>query len=348
MFTNNTTRSFFSIKVLFFSLLISILSLGLLADYLEFSEPVVIEQVKAAHFTAAYYKDKVYVFYKQKDKEFMRMSTYDGEKWSSPVRVVEKKLDFRPSAVEYNGLLHLVYKGRKTNKLYHTTYNGEFWTEPKEIKDLLASSEPAICVYDNKLYMVHTGPGDGFKNILFYSYYDGKSWTKDTKLTNILCYGPVGLAKHKDALYAAIVFKDKESMMYSKLEKGKDWTLPAEIPGAKGGIRPSLISYDQKLYLFYYSTRNNLVNYLYYENGNWTGPYHTSDIRTSYAPAIVEKPGFPGQLYLFTSKGSDVRHSQTFKESEGFKPVNGKIKLQLKKAKPEEENDFKVEDVEPE
>lgn len=348
MFTNNTIRSFFSLKIFFFSLLVLILSLGLIADYLEFSEPIIIEQVKAAHYSAAYYKDKVYVFYKQKDKEYMRMSSYDGEKWTSPVRVVEKKLDFRPSAVEYNGLLHLVYKGKETYKLYHTTYNGEFWTEPKEIKELLATSEPSICVYDNKLYMVHNGPGDSFKNMLFYSYYDGSAWTKDTKLTDILCYGPAGLAKHKDALYTVMVSKDKKSMMYSKYEKGKDWTIPAEIPGARGGIRPSFISYDQKLYLFYHSDRNNLVNYLFYDDGNWTGPYHTSDIRTSYPPAIVQKPGLPGQLHLFTSKGSEIRHSQTFNNQGGIKPINGKLKIQLKKATPEKEEEFRVDDVESE
>jgi hypothetical protein len=87
---------------------------------------------------------------------------------------------------------------------------------------------------------------------------------------------------------------------------------------------------------------------LFYEDGNWTGPYHTSDIRTSYPPAIVEKPGLPGQLHLFTSKGSEVRHSQTFKSEDGLKPIDGKIKLQIKKATPEEEKDFKVDDVEPE
>ena len=347
MFFYNKTPKFFSYRIFISLLLVFTLFTGFILTTFEFSEPVVIPQIKAAHYSAAYFKDKVYIFYKQKDKDYMRMSSFNGEKWTSPVRVVEKELDFKPSAVEYSGVLHLVYKGKGTYKLYHTTFNGEFWTDPKEIPENLASSEPTLCVFDNKLFMVHTGPGDGFKNKLFYSYYDGSNWTKDSKLTDVLCYGPAGLAKHKEALYAAIVSKDKKTTMYSKYEKDKGWTIPSEIPGAREIIRPSFIDYGQKLYLFFYSNRNNRVNYMYYEDGNWSRQYHAGGILTSYPPAIVEKPGLPGQLHLFTAKGSEVRHSQTINNQEGLKPIGGKFKIQLKKATPETEEDFKVDNIEP-
>ena len=336
----------FLFKAFFALVFIGSTAAGYLIFNPEFSEPVTIPQIKAAHYSAAYFKDKVYVFYKEKDKEYMRMSSFDGERWTSPIRVVEKKLDFKPSAVEYKGALHLVYKGKGTYKIYHTIFNGEFWTEPKEVQDHLASSEPAICVYDNKLFMVHTGPGDGFKNKLFYSYYDGSNWTKDSKLTDVECYGPAGLAKHKESLYAAIVSKDKKSIMYSKYEKGKDWTIPSEIPGAREIIRPSFISYGQKLYLFFFSSRNNRVNYMFYEDGNWSRQYHAGGILTSYPPAVVEKPGLPGQLHLFSSKGSEVRHSLTINNQTSQGLIDKKLKIQFKKATPEAEEGFKVKDSE--
>ena len=133
--------------------------------------------------SAIVYKDKIYVFFN--GKEDLYYKSFDGNNWSSAVKLNAKTLH-KPGPVVYNDNLYVFHSdhGGK-DKLYYVKYDGKDWTSDKYAGDImLMGYGPSPVVYNNKVYIVHKGHSSNF---LWYSVFDGNTFTHDSQIEHTSC-----------------------------------------------------------------------------------------------------------------------------------------------------------------
>ena len=142
------------------------------------------------------------------DKSTMIHSIYDGEKWSDPVNIEQRNLDYTgPALAVFKGKLHMVFVDpiNEFNYLEHMTYDGEKWSDPVRIPDQQSDNGPALAVFKGKLHMVYHSNSYA-SNTLFHSIYDGEKWSERLKV-------PDHGSNHAPAL-AAIEYKGQLHMIH--------------------------------------------------------------------------------------------------------------------------------------
>jgi hypothetical protein len=97
-------------------------------------------------------------------------STFDGQAWTSNVKI-DGQLSRRPVALAaYNGQLHMVHSGNDSNDLWHSTFDRQGWNRNVKIEGQLSRRSPALAAHGGLLHMVHSGDDS---NSLWHSTYNG-------------------------------------------------------------------------------------------------------------------------------------------------------------------------------
>lgn len=249
------------------------------------------------------------MIYKGFQSDELRVSFYDGKKWTKNSRIADQNGSVSPKSGDavttssFKNLFYIFYKGSGNSEdIFVTMFNGIEWTGDKKINDLpggiapRTNYGPASIVYKDTLHLIYIGTDNRFNDTTF----DGTSWSE----INIIKIGE-GYPKTNHGVNA-VVFADRIFIVYKGESdeelrwmsyNGSKWegdkkiseTGDKRIYPKTNGSNPGIVSYNGMLNIFYKGIGSEDKIYTAsFDGASWSGntilEITGQDPRSSEAP----------------------------------------------------------------
>lgn len=211
--------------------------------------------------------------------------------------------------------LTIVYKGANTKHLYTSFFDGAKWRGDERISNAPggispeSSSSPGTAVFNNWLYLIYKGANT---NTLYAAWYDGNHWNGNVRISSM--HGGISpestdspnVVVYKGLLYT--VYKGAHSStLYMAWFDGTTWFGNKKIGNMSGGINPksthnpSLVVFDNKLYIVYKGANTNTLYTAWFNDKKWFGNIRIKGQSGGISPVSNDTPGaiaYKKKLYI--------------------------------------------------
>jgi hypothetical protein len=257
-------------------------------------------------------QDELYVFYQGEGLNGqLWYNVLDAAgTWAGERQVDGAYMSATPGAMVVGGVLYAFFEGGGNDGTlwYTSSLDGSTWSDPLQVMGTRLSCGPTMAVLNSEIYCIMQGPGND--NDLFYTTLSpGSSATGTvgsymTRINNACAsLSPSAIASGSDILFAYATYNDYNSMVFVR-GASTGWQPGVYVGGAETASAPSLIEFNNLLYVFFQGHTGNAFCYSTSSDGgvSWDGPTTVSNRALWSAPATA---ALGDNLYVFHAAAND-------------------------------------------
>lgn len=234
--------------------------------------------------------------------------------WVPPTKAVCTDCGMTPALASDGATLHLICEATGRN-IQHAVWDGRAWSNGVKLPDVGTNKALGMAAADGVVHLVHCGRNSDAKR-LYYVSNAGWGWSGNQEIADQNSTVSPGLAVLDGELHAVHSAASSKTLWHSSRNRWGTWSPKVQVPGAVSSRRPSLVTANGKLYLFFAQGEVRMgeqapVAYCVLEDGSWSAPVVIEGYVVYGEPVATVQPGLPEQIHLLLPAPAAVQHLAT-------------------------------------
>lgn len=176
-------------------------------------------------------------------------NTFDGVAWSGDQKVIPVQMSCSAAPFEFNEELYCLYQGGGDNgQLMLTGSDGVNWSGAQQVSGAQMSQSPAVTVFGPSAYCMYQSEGE-----VYYSKCTTEAqWLTSTSTQcEVVSSSSVFPIVIGELMYCFYQYNGGLYLTCHSLDESANWSPPLKIPGVTLVHSPSVVVYNDLLYIFY-------------------------------------------------------------------------------------------------